>query len=77
VWTVVSDKSFEEHSKEGRLHLATAAAFRQRAARVDRAEFLDDFANGIISDKVYRHRIHARGRADFEVDDDHGGYTTH
>ena len=41
----------------------------QKARKVDKAAFLDDFRSGIIESKAFKHREEARGRADADLDD--------
>jgi TLD len=47
---------------------------RQQCAKVDRAQFLDDFQTGLYENSLFQHRIQARGRADFFALDDRPGY---
>jgi TLD len=41
----------------------------QKARKVDKAAFLDDFRTGIIESKAFAHRQQARGRADADLED--------
>lgn len=41
----------------------------QKARKVDKAAFLDDFRSGVIESKAFAHREQARGRADADLDD--------
>jgi TLD len=41
----------------------------QKARKVDKAAFLDDFRTGIIESKAFAHREQARGRADADLED--------
>ena len=45
----------------------------QKARKVDKAQFLDDFKSGLIESKAFKHRTEARGRHDFEADDKDDG----
>jgi hypothetical protein len=53
---------------------------RQHAAELDAASIhdksfvLSDFASGLMENKVFKHREHVRGRPEFSVDEQHGGY---
>jgi TLD len=47
---------------------------RQQCAKVDRAQFLDDFQTGLYENSLFQHRTQARGRADFCALDDRPGY---
>ena len=50
------------------------AANIRKARKVDKAQFLDDFKSGLIESKAFQHRTEARGRHDFEADDEGKGY---
>lgn len=41
-----------------------------KARKVDKAQFLDDFKSGLIESKAFQHRDQMRGRDDCQVDDD-------
>lgn len=41
----------------------------QKARKVDKAAFLDDFRSGLIESKAFQHRQQARGRADADLED--------
>lgn len=41
----------------------------QKARKVDKAAFLDDFRSGVIESKAFAHRQQARGRADADLED--------
>ena len=41
----------------------------QKARKVDKAAFLDDFRSGVIESKAFAHRQQARGRADADFED--------
>jgi len=41
----------------------------QKARKVDKAAFLDDFRSGMIESKAFKHREEARGRAGADMDD--------
>ena len=43
----------------------------QKARKVDKAQFLDDFKSGLIESKAFAHREQIRGREGACVDPDH------
>jgi len=45
------------------------AANIQKAKKVDKSQFLNDFKSGLMNSKVFQHRDEMRGRADCHVDD--------
>jgi hypothetical protein len=64
--------------------LENQAVYRKRheemivGARVvhDKTLFVEDLQSGLIPSSLYKHQEHARGRAEFIVDDEHeGAYT--
>jgi len=70
-----SSKSFFETCREGgRQEEDIRESRRLHVAHVDRTQFLEDFQNGSVVSDIFRHRDQVRGRADFEVDELHGGY---
>ena len=60
-------------SSKGKQFLSSKEGARIRQAQVDRKHFLEDFTSGVMVNDLYKHREHARGRADF-VADEEGGY---
>ena len=71
VWGVGGDAvvslALESRSRQREI---TAAGI-QKARKVDKAAFLDDFRGGIIESKAFKHREQIRGRADVEIDEKH------
>ena len=41
----------------------------QKARKVDKAAFLDDFRSGVIDSKAFAHRQQVQGRADVDLDE--------
>ena len=62
--------------------LEDRAEYRQRVdelilrARMvhDKSQFVSDLQSGLVPNRLYGHQTQVRGRQDFVVDDDHGGY---
>ena len=75
VWGV-GDKDVIAHAIEKRAEYRIQQdEFLERARTVkDKTEFLKDLASGFTPSKLYQHHEQARGRHDFSVDDEHGGY---
>jgi TLD len=75
VWGVGGDEVIAQalrHRSEHRERSDTAVL---RARKVlDKSPFVEDLKSGLIINKVYKHQEQARGRHDFRVDDEHGGY---
>jgi hypothetical protein len=76
VWAVrVDNNSFRRGVQAGELCASVKEAARQRLAKVNREDFLDDFASGSYLNSLFQHRTQSRGRADFVASDDEGaGY---
>jgi TLD len=76
VWAVriVDDESFERSVHAGECIASGKESARQRLAKVDRAEFVNDFTSGAFMNTLFQHRTEARGRAEFVADDEGGGY---
>jgi hypothetical protein len=68
---------YEEGKRIGAERVSNMEHWRQRCAKVDRAQFVDDFIHGstvLPSNKLFQHRLQTRGRADFVVASDMEGY---
>jgi len=75
VWGVGGDEAVASGLDARRAQRAILDANIQKARKVDKAQFLDDFKSGLIESKAFQHRTEARGRHDFEADDQDGkGY---
>ena len=75
VWGVGGDEAVASGLGAREAQRAILDANIQKARKVDKAQFLDDFKSGLIESKAFQHRTEARGRHDFEADDkDGGGY---
>ena len=75
VWGVGGDDAVASGLDARKAQRAILDANIQKARKVDKAQFLDDFKSGLIESKAFQHRTEARGRHDFEADDkDGGGY---
>ena len=76
VWAVnVTEAEFLEHKAAGQKRGASRECARQKVAKVDRAQFLDDFRSGAVINNLFAHRHEARGRHDFvAAQDGRSGY---
>ena len=72
VWGVGGDEAVASGLDARKAQRAILDANIQKARRVDKAQFLDDFKSGLIESKAFKHRTEARGRHDFEADDNDG-----
>lgn len=68
VWAIRSE-SFGEDLAAGKLNASVRESTRLQMAQVDRRQFVEDFAAGMILSDLYRHRDQSWGRADFNVDE--------
>ena len=73
VWGVGGDEAVASGLDARKAQRAILDANIQKARKVDKAQFLDDFKSGLIESKAFQHRTEARGRHDFEADDKGGG----
>jgi hypothetical protein len=65
------DDIYEQGKRIGADRTSTMEHLRQRHAKVDRAQFVDDLIAGtILPNKLFQHRLQTRGRADFVVASD-------
>jgi TLD len=72
---VNGDDVFHRGKEVGELRSSINEYVRHRCAKVDRAQFVDDFVNGSYENTLFRHRSMARGRADFvALDNERHGY---
>ena len=77
VWAVGGDECIAVALAKQRRAQENAEWQRQRNAKVDKQAFLEDFQSGFIDGgKMFEHREQARGRHDFEVDEDEDGKGT-
>jgi len=75
VWAVnVTEKEYLTHKSAGQQRSNIRETARQRFAKVDRKQFVDDFRSGAVLNRLFRHRSEARGRHDFVALDDGSGY---
>jgi hypothetical protein len=58
----------EEHRQLQRIAELDAASVR------DKSFVVSDFSSGLMESKLFKHREQARGRNEFSVDEQHGGY---
>ena len=56
---------YEANVRTGALQVAVLEASRQNAAKVDRGQFLDDFAAGAYLNRGFDHSEHISGRHEF------------
>ena len=62
---------YEQGKRIGADRTSTMEHARERYAKVDRTQFLDDFMNdAVLPNKLFQHRVQTRGRADFVVASD-------
>ena len=72
VFGVGGSSEIVEQALQGRAKLrAVRDANIQKARKVDKAQFLDDFRSGAISSKAFKYREQIDGRADADVDERH------
>lgn len=75
VWGVGGDESITKALRARAEHREVTNSNILKARMVtDKSGFLPDVQSGLIDTKVYKHREQTRGRAEFTVDDVHGGY---
>jgi len=75
VWAVGGAAVIEESLKKQEQYRAAKNAALLEAQRVHDKSFLaQDFQSGLIESKLFAHQDTVRGRQDFRVDDNHGGY---
>jgi hypothetical protein len=68
VWAIRSE-TFCDDLAAGKLIASARESTRLHIAQVDKRQFVEDFATGMVISEVYRHRDQSWGRADFVVDD--------
>lgn len=61
---------FEKYQEAGQKVLEFREGQRQRMAYVDKKQFVDVLANGVLGSRLYQHRAEARGRASFCASDE-------
>ena len=70
VWaTSVNEQSFEEAKKSGKLNASVREATREKVARVEKSQFVDDFSSGAYINKAFQHRETVGDRHSFTVKD--------
>jgi len=75
VWGVGGDEIITQALRDRADYRERYTTAIQRARKVhDRAAFAEDFKSGLIPNKAFAHQEAARGRPEFRVDDEHGGY---
>lgn len=75
VWGVGGDEVITNALRARAEHRQNEEAALTKARRVeDKSQFVEDLASGLISNTLYDHREQTRGRADFTIDNEHGGY---
>jgi exonuclease III len=76
IWCVNGDEAIKKALRDQEEYRERHQAFLQSARVVqDKSQFVGDFETGLIPNSLYDHKRHARGRQDFRVDEEHGGYT--
>ena len=62
---------YEQGKRLGEDRMSMMEHVRQRYAKVDRTQFVDDLIHGtVLPNKLFQHRLQTRGRADFVVASD-------
>jgi TLD len=70
-----ADSVFLRGKEDGEHRASMKEHFRQRCAKVDRTQFVDDFVSGAFDNTLFQHRSQTRGRADFAaLDNERRGY---
>jgi len=70
VWaTNETEQAFQRSLKGGALQASIREATRHQVAKVDKMQFVDDFANGAYINKGFNHREHIGDRHDYTVGD--------
>lgn len=72
VWGVGGDTAVQDALQKREDHRQIMDANIQKARKVDKAQFLDDFKSGLIESKAFQHREQIRGRDDAQIDEEHG-----
>ncbi len=70
VWGVGGTEVVQEALGARSLQRDIKNAVIQKARKVDKAQFLDDFRSGLIESKAFQHRDQIRGRADAAINDE-------
>lgn len=75
VWGVGRPEVIEKglQDRESRRE-ATASLIKRARIVSDKTAFVKDLESGLVPNSLYDHQKHARGRHDFRVDEQHGGY---
>jgi hypothetical protein len=75
VWGVGGDEAIRKgmHDRAERREM-TDTVIRRSQVVMDKSQFAKDFKSGLIPNKVFQHRSEARGRKEYAVDENHGGY---
>jgi hypothetical protein len=75
VWGVGSDQTIAHAFQRREEHRANTDEAIRRARDVnDKGQFVEDLRSGLIQSKLFKHKEEARGRHEFRVDEEHGGY---
>lgn len=71
----VTDQDYHSGVEAGQLQASIKEETRQQMAKVDRTQFVDDFASGAFMNSLYQHRSETRGRHSFlAADEEEKGY---
>lgn len=75
IWGVGGEDVIKEAFKQREAHRERSkeALHNARVVR-DKTQFATDMASGLIPGTIFAHREEVRGRSEFTVDEDHGGY---
>jgi len=75
VWGVGGEEAIRKgiHDRAEHREMTDTAIHRAQTV-TDKSQFVKDFKSGLIPNKLYDHRNEARGRKEYAVDEEHGGY---
>jgi hypothetical protein len=75
VWAVGGVAVIEQAlAKQDEYRQCQHVAITDAASLRDKAFVLSDFSSGLMESKLFKHKDQTRGRHEFLVDDQHGGY---
>jgi hypothetical protein len=75
VWGVGGDEEITKGMRDRAEHRDITNTTILRARKLnDKSQLVEDLQSGLIPNKLFQHTDQSRGRQDFRVDDEHGGY---
>ena len=70
-----SDQAIAHGMRKRKEHRAnTAEAIRRARGVHDKGQIARDLFSGLVPSDLFKHKDDVRGRHEFRVDDEHGGY---